>query len=225
MIQKEATHVSNTWSEYEDQFLKMLTRRPAPNGGHTGILQYELVDTRTGASEVLVDAPIPIFGSEVAWSPDSKSVVVSNAYLPLDVDDPAELALRKAHTFLVEFKIPSRQFVKISDEDLRLLSWDPKTGYIACDVGRIDSFNGKTTPKAYFRKSGETWSKASALEQTAAPPLPDIVLDEGMNTPPRIVAIDPPTSRKAVLMDLNPQFQNLALARVEEIAWKDSHGN
>jgi dipeptidyl aminopeptidase/acylaminoacyl peptidase len=25
-------------------------------------------------------------------------------------------------------------------------------------------------------------------------------------------------------MDLNPQFQNLALARVEEIAWKDTHG-
>jgi len=54
----------------------------------------------------------------MAWSPDSQSVVVSNAYLPLNVDDPAERALRKAHTFLVEFKIPSRQFVKISHEDL-----------------------------------------------------------------------------------------------------------
>ena len=224
LIREEATHISNTWSEYEDQFLKMLTRRHAPSGGHTEILQYELVDTRTGASEVLIDAPIPIFGAEVAWSPDSKSVVISNAYLPLDVDNPAELALRKAHTFLVEFKILSRQFLKISDEDLRLLSWDPKTGYIACDVGRTDSFDGKTSPKAYFRKNGETWSKVSALEQTAAPPLPDIVLDEGMNTPPRIVAIDPATSRKTVLMDLNPQFQNLALARVEEIAWKDAHG-
>ena len=59
----------------------------------------------------------------------------------------------------------------------------------------------------------------------AVPPLPDIVLDEGMNTPPRIVAIDPSTGRKSLLMDLNPQFQNLALARVEEITWKDSHGN
>ena len=131
---------------------------------------------------MLFDAPIPTFGSEMAWSPDSKSVVVSNVYLPLNVDDPAERALRRAHTFLVEFKIPSRQFVKISQEDLRLLSWDSKTGYVTCDVGRIDSLSGKTTPKAYFRKSGETWSKSSAPEQTGAPSLPDIVLDEGMNT-------------------------------------------
>ena len=104
----------------------MATRHPATKGGHTGIVQYELVDTVTGASQVLLDAPIPTNGSEMAWSADSKSVVVSDVYLPLDVDDPAERALRKAHTFLVEFKIPSREFVKISEEDLRLLNWDPQ---------------------------------------------------------------------------------------------------
>lgn len=225
LVQTEATRVSKTWSEYEDQFLKMLTHHPAPNGDHTQIFQYELVDTITGASQFLFDAPIPIAGSEMAWSPDSKSVVISNVYLPLNVDDPAERALRKAHSFLVEFKIPSRQFVKISDEDLRLLSWDPKAGYVTCDVGRIDSLNGKTTLKAYFRKSGETWSRSSAREQTGGPSLPDIILDEGMNAPPHIVAIDPPTGRKSLLMDLNPQFQNLALARVGEITWKDSRGD
>jgi hypothetical protein len=224
LIQTEATHVSDTWSKYEDQFLKVATRRPAPSGGHTNILQYELVDAITGASQVLFDAPIPSLGSEMAWSPDSKSVVVSNVYLPLNVDDPAERALRKAHTFLVEFKVPGRDFVKISQEDLRLLNWDPKTGYIACDVGRVDSLNGKTTPKVYFRESGETWSKVSAPEHTGEPSPLDIVLDEGMNTPPRIVAIDPSTGRKSVLIDLNPQLQNLALARVEEITWKDADG-
>ena len=224
LIQTEAAHVSNTWSEYEDQFLKMTYTPPVPNGGHTGILQYELVDTVTGASQVLFDAPIPSFGSEMAWSPDSKSVVVSDVYLPLNFDDPAERAMRKAQTFLVEFKIPSREFVKISQEDMRLLSWDPKTGDVVCDVGRIDSLTGKTTPKAYFRKSGSTWSRASA-EQTRVPQLPDIILDEGMNTPPHIVAIDSPTLRKSQVMDLNPQFQDLSLARVEEITWKDARGN
>src|SRR5258707_397276 len=63
--------------------------RTSPNGGHTSIFQYELVDTVTGESQVLVDAPIPSSGSEMAWSADSQSVVVSNAYLPLNVDDPA----------------------------------------------------------------------------------------------------------------------------------------
>jgi hypothetical protein len=225
ILQTEATHVANTWGEYEDQFLQSSMRQSGPPGAHTNIFQYELVDTITGASQVLFDAPIPTLGSEMAWSPDSKSVVVSDVYLPLNVDDPAERELRKAHTFLVEFKIPSRQFVKVSRDDLRLLNWDPKTGYVACDVGRIDSLNGKPTPKAYFRKSSETWSRSSAREQTGVPSLPDIILDEGMNTPPRIVAIDSPSGRKSLLMDLNPQFQHLALARVEEITWKDSRDN
>jgi Tol biopolymer transport system component len=224
LVQTEATRVPNTWSEYQDRFLQMFTRHPAPNGGYTSVLQYELVDIRTGASEVLLDTPISSFGSEMAWSPDGKSVVVSNAYLPLNVDNPAERTLRKAHTFLVEFKISSRELVKISQEDLKLLTWDPKTNSVACDAGRLDSLNGKTTPKVYFRKSGETWSRSSAREQTEVPSRPDIVLDEGMNTPPRIVAIDPPTGRKSLLMDLNPQFLNLALARVEEVTWKDAHG-
>jgi hypothetical protein len=224
LLQTEATHIPTTWREYEDRFLQMFTRHLAPKGGHTSVLQYELVDTRTGASEVLFDTPISSFGSEMAWSPDSKSVVVSNAYLPLNVDNPAERMLRKTRTFLVEFKVPSRTFVKISDEDLRLLNWDPKTGSVACDAGRLGSFNGETAPKVYFRKSGETWSRSSAREQTRASSRPDIVLDEGMNTPPRIFAVDALTGRKSLLMDLNPQFQNLALATVEEITWKDAHG-
>jgi hypothetical protein len=222
LIQTEATEVPNTWSDYKDKFMKVLTRRPAPQGAHTSIHQYELVDTHTGADEILIDAPImPNLGSEVAWAPDSKSVVVSDVYLPLNVDDPSEQELRKAHAYLVEVKIPSRQFVKVSQDDLKLLNWDPKTDLLACSVGRIDSLKGKPTSTVYFRKNGEAWSKASAPDQTGAQSLPEIILDEDMDTPPRIVAIDP-TGQKTVLMDLNPQFQNLALARVEEITWKDS---
>jgi hypothetical protein len=224
LLQTMATHVSDTWSQYDDRFLLSAIRIIGMQGSLTNLYQYELVNTHTGVSQVLLDTPISPFGSEMAWSADSKSVVVSDVYLPLDVDDPAERALRKAHTFLVELKIPSRQFIKISHEDLKLVSWDPKTGDISCDAGRIDSDAGKTTPRAYFRKSGETWSQASGPGEIAAQPLPDIVLDEGMNKPPHIVAIDPPTGRKSMLMDLNPQFENLALARVEEIALKAGHG-
>lgn len=224
LIQTAAIQASKMWSEYEDQFLKVATRHPSQNG-RTNILQYELVDTATGASRVLFDAPIASFGSEMAWSSDSKSVVVSDVYLPLNVHSTAERAMRKAHAFLVEFKIASREFVKISDEDLKILNWDPKTGDVACDIGRIDSLTGKVTRKAYYRKSGESWSKASGPEETTARPLPDIVLNEGMNIPPRIFAVDPPTGWKSLVMDLNPQFQNLVLARVEEITWKDSLGH
>jgi len=231
LLQTLALHVPDTWRQYDDKYLQLaMGSNTGAQGSGTSagqyVEQYELIDIGTGASQVLCDAPIGgAYGSDMAWSADSKSVVVSNIHLPLDVVDASELALRKTHTFLVEFKIPSRQFVKISDdEDLKLLSWDPKAGDVACDVGKIDSLNGKTTPKAYFHKSGETWSRSTTPQQATAPPLPDIFLDENMNTPPHMVAVHPATGRKSRVMDLNPQFQSLALARVEEIRWKAGHG-
>jgi hypothetical protein len=227
VLQTEAIYVPDTWSEYDDQFLKASMHSASAPGARTRIFQYEVVDTRTGASRLLLDAPIPpLGGSEVAWSPDSQSVVLADVYLPLNIDDAAERALRKTHTFLVEARISGRQLVKISDEDLRLLDWDAKTKDVVCDVRRRDSFSGKATRKAYFRKSNEndTWSRSNVPQDQSKPArsLPDIVVEENMNQPPRIFAIDSGTGQKSLLMDLNPQFQGLALARVEEVAWKTS---
>jgi dipeptidyl aminopeptidase/acylaminoacyl peptidase len=227
VVRTEATHVPDTWSEYDDQFLKASSRHSAL-GARTTIFQYEVVDTRTGASRLLLDAPIsPLWGSEVAWSPNSQSVIVSDMYLPLNIDDPAERARRKAQTFLTEVDISSRQLVKISDEDLRLLYWDAKTNEVVCDFGRLDSFNGKATRKVYFRKGDATWSRSSIPQEQAkaspSPSLPDIVVKEDMNHPPRIFAVDSGTGQKSLLMDLNPQFEALALARVEEVTWETSH--
>src|SRR5713101_8120401 len=88
----------------------------------------------------------------------------------------------------------------------------------------MDSLNGKAVRKAFFRKSEATWSRSSVPQEQekVTLSLPDIVLDEGMNRPPGVFAIDPSTGRKSLLTDLNPQFQGLALARVEAVAWKTS---
>jgi hypothetical protein len=225
LVQTEAPHVSSTWSEYEDAFLQPLTRSSTIRGEHTSIYRYELVDTITGKSRVLVDTPIGSLGSEMAWSPDSKSLMVSDVFLPLSVGDPKERALRKTRTFLVEFNSSDGQFVEVSHDDLRLISWNSTTGYVSCDVGRIDSLTGKSTSRVYFRKSAGAWIRSSVVEQMQGEAQPDIILDEGMNTPPHIVAIDPTTGRRSMLMDLNPQFKNLIFAPVQEITWKDSRGN
>ncbi len=224
VVTTEATHVPDTWSEYDDQFLKSARHPASAPGAETGVFQYELVDIPTASGSLLFNAPIAALGSEVFWSRDSQSVVVSNAHLPLNIDDAAERARRKTHTFLAEVKMSNREPVKISDEDLRLLDWDAKTNDVVCDVGRIDSLNGKATRKAYFRKNDDNWSRSSLPQAQAkgAPVLPDIVLEENMNHPPRIFAIDSGTSRRSLLLDLNPQFQELAFAKVEEVAWKTS---
>lgn len=227
LIQTTATHVPEMWSGYENQSLQTITHHPAKHAGQSqsAIPEYELIDTRTGTSTLLADAPFSPQGSEVVWSTDSKSVLVSNMYLPLNVDNPAEQTRRKAHTFLVEFKIPTRQFVIISDEDLRLLKWDARTNTVTCDVGRVESLEGKNTPKAFFRKNGETWSRVMGSEGPRTRLLPDIVLDENMNTPPRIFAVTADGRQKSLLVDMNPQFRDLAFAKVEEVSWKSPLGD
>jgi dipeptidyl aminopeptidase/acylaminoacyl peptidase len=226
VIQTEASSVPDAWTDYDDQFLKTSKLSSSAPGARTSVFQYELVDIHAGSSYILLDAPIPsLGGSEAAWAPDSQSVILSDMYLPLNVDDQAERGLRKTHPFLVELLVPSRQFVKISDEDLRLLNWDAKTSHVVCDVGRLDSFTGKATSKAYFAKRKNTWSRAETphAEEDAAHTLPDIVLDENMNGPPRIIAVARVTGQKSLLMDLDPQLRALDLARVEEITWTTTH--
>jgi hypothetical protein len=221
----EATRVPDAWTEYDDQFLKAPMRPSSAQGARTSIFQYEIIDVLTRMDSLLLDAPIrPSGWSESVWSPDSSSVILSDMYLPLNIDDVAERALRKAHHYLTEVKIPSRQIVRISDKDLRVLDWDAITNIVSCDVGTLDSLNGKATRRAYFSKIDDIWS-ISPKYNTTAHSLPEIVLDEDMNHPPQIFAVDPNTGRKALLIDLNPQFRTLALARVEEIVWEISPHN
>ena len=225
LIETTASHILEMWGQYEDQFIQINTHRRSKHPSQSsGIYQWELVDTRTGASSTLSDAPVSTFGSDMAWSPDSKSLVVSNAYLPLNVDNPEEQRRRKAHAFLVEYRIPGPQFQTIDDEDLRIVRWNPKNNTVVCDIGRADSYVGKNTPKAYFQKNGETWSRVSPPVE-AKLSLPEIVLEDDMHTPPRILAIAPDGNQKSLLMDLNPQFRDFALAKVEEVSWKSPRGD
>lgn len=223
------SEVPVTWREYDDNPLqRFLPHRRMISQRASLILRYELVDMRTGTSRVLLDTPIrPYEGSEAMWSPDGRSVLVSGVYLPLNVDDPAERDLRKSHTFLVEVNVPSLDSVKVSDKDLRLIQWDPKTNTVVCEGGRFASVAGKPAAKVYFRKNGEKWSHVAQVDtpEKRTTARPEIVLEEDMNTPPRIIAIDPASGRKSLLMDLNPQFSELAFGKVEEVKWKDTLGN
>jgi len=53
----------------------------------------------------------------------------------------------------------------------------------------------------------------------------NILADQDLNMPPRIVVMDRETKQKTTLLDLNPQFAELAFGKVEEINWKDGTGN
>jgi len=53
----------------------------------------------------------------------------------------------------------------------------------------------------------------------------DVALEEGINSPPKIYVSDRKTHKKVLLLDLNPQFVQLDLGKVESIEWKGTDGH
>jgi dipeptidyl aminopeptidase/acylaminoacyl peptidase len=74
----------------------------------------------------------------------------------------------------------------------------------------------------YFANSGIAW--AEVKESGSIRPRPEIVVEQSSSEPPKIIAMDPKTGEKFMLLDLNPQFAGLQLAQVEPIGWKSETG-
>ena len=223
IVESQVPDVPESWKDFEDQFLTERIRQKRPKGVPAMVFQYMLVDTMTGTSQPLLDAPVSFLGSEVAWSPDSQSVVVAGVYLPLDVTDAAERKTRQSKTFVAEIKVPSRQIVKVTDKDLKLLKWDPKTNKVLLEIGRVRIKEG---PRVAYRKTGTEWQEVQVTPaDLAANERLDVVLEEDLNSPPRIVVVDPQTQQKKLLLDLNPQFSELEFGKVEAVTWKATDGH
>jgi len=117
LVKTSTTELPDSWRQYDDEVVRWAFARKPPKGISTGVLRYELVDTRTGRSDVLLDSPAD--SSSDLWSPDSNSVLLCGAYIPLDVANPVELQARRSRKFLVEIKLPSRMLVKSQRENRR----------------------------------------------------------------------------------------------------------
>jgi len=223
VFESQVLNVPEDWSEYQDQMLEDRIHQKLPKGVPHEVYAYTLVDTATGKSQPLLDAPEGFWGSEFAWAPDSRSLVLAGTYLPLDITDAVERKARQSSTFVAEIRIPSREIVKFPQKDLKLLKWNKKTNKVLFEIGRIRTTEGA---KVAYRKTGSNWREVetTAADLSASNQL-DVILEEDLNTSPKIVAIDPQTGRKALLLDLNPQFKQLNFGKVEAITWKATDGH
>jgi dipeptidyl aminopeptidase/acylaminoacyl peptidase len=207
----------NSWKGYSDSALQKAMSETLHPGQTTWVSRYELIDTSTGKGRALLNVPEESWNTEAVWSPDSHSVVIANTYLPLDNINSDELRKRKSQKFTVEVRVPTGAITSISQGDLKLLTWDAKTNRLAFEAGRRNQ-TAEPIPKVVFRKMGETWEKIE--DDTSEAGRPEIVLDENMNTPPKLFALDRSTQRRALLLDLNPWFKELKFSKVEEISWR-----
>jgi len=76
------------------------------------------------------------------------------------------------------------------------------------------------------RRRGRPGTAVPVTADAIGPGVPlTITLEEDINTPPRIFVMSRESRRKAVLLDLNPQFSNLKFGKVEAVTWKATDGH
>jgi dipeptidyl aminopeptidase/acylaminoacyl peptidase len=214
--------IPDIWKEYSDPEMQRITRQELRPNQYSELKQCELITTSTGGSRILVAAPLGPGGLSVAWSPSGHSVVLRSSYLPLENTSGEERRAKRSTTFAVEVQLPDRNISQITNENLLLLNWDPRTNL----VHFLDLTLAHENPlKAdlFFRRNAETWTRVPPpeSEQVRA----KIFVEEDSNNAPKIYTFDPTMNKNKVLFDPNPQFAELSFARVEEISWKGSDGH
>jgi len=222
LIATEVSEIPQAWKNYTDPDIRRLTNVASSHAQATFLWRYELVNALTGESRILLNSPLGPYGSEVAWAPDSRSVVITRVFLPWETMPDADA--RKSKSFTVEVNVYTGAITMLSDDDLYGVTWDEQHNGIISHVMKLESNTffgiGKSVS---FRRNGNGWLRAE--ETNVGGGRPDIVLEEDMHTPPKLCVIDPATHRKQLLLDLNPQFDRLNFARVEEILWKGTDGH
>jgi dipeptidyl aminopeptidase/acylaminoacyl peptidase len=223
IVKTDSTRLPESWRQYDDESVQRVFRRNELTGDRTFLLHYMWIDLRTGRSDLLLDAPATYLSSDVLWSPDSRSVLLSGTYLPLNVADPAELQARRKKKFVVEIGLDGREITKITDEDLEAVRWDQQTNIVSFTVGATSRGVG-SAEKVYYQKVKGIWERLGVAPRLGSASEPDVFQEEDLNLPPRIVAVDSRTHRKTELLSLNSQFTELALGKEQEIRWSSPEG-
>jgi dipeptidyl aminopeptidase/acylaminoacyl peptidase len=185
-----------------------------------------LVDTRTGATRRLVDAPIYCWGGCIAWSGDSKSVVVGGSYLPLDSADPGRRDVLAKTPFVVEVNAQTGEVAEITAGSARIVNWNATDNTIHLQPFTDNYFTARQPGAkfAVYRKIEGKWQAQESTGTDRSGRELEIQVTEDLNTPPQLVARNGHTGKRSLLMDLNPQFKTLQFGHVEEFLWTSSDG-
>jgi hypothetical protein len=213
------------WEKYTADDVKRLIAFAAKGtkGALTYFRRYELIDTQTDISHYLLDSPVNLPGSEVGWSSDSRSVIVTGVYLPLNVEDSAELAARQSHMFTVEVGVPTLEILTLADHDMKFIGWDGTRQHPLFRSSR-SALIGASPEVHSYQKRGSRWELMAGELHEAIQRLPEITVEQDLNTSPRVIAADLQTGKRATLLDLNPEFHNLRFGNVEEVKWAGGGG-
>jgi dipeptidyl aminopeptidase/acylaminoacyl peptidase len=213
--------VPPSWIEYEDELIRAEVKAFRRKGSTSWLMRYMLLDLKARTVTPLLPGPVAWSTGGAVWSSDGKKIAVSGAFLPLEVADTSEREARKKHSFAVEVDVESGKFETITGKDEIISSWDahPNRLYF------LPASRAAAPVRIAYRKMPCGWVEERTSEENFHASLPEITLEQDMNSPPKLYASDTAHVRKSLLLDLNPQFAELAFAKVEKLRWKATDGH
>jgi dipeptidyl aminopeptidase/acylaminoacyl peptidase len=213
--------IPKEWEGYEDLVLRPYIVEKRKPGTLSNVEQYMLVDVQHATMRPLLDAPKAWLDEGIAWSHDSRFVVVSGTFLPLNFEDTPQHPDVRKHPFVVEVKIPTFRIQAITGERVCISNGEALSKRIILQPG----YGAPGGPAKIFEEVDNHWHEVPAFADASDNPSIEVGLEEDSNTPPRIFAKDRKTGKKILLIDLNPQLREFALAKVETIRWKATDGH
>jgi hypothetical protein len=201
---------------------------------------YHLIELKSGSMKLLVNAPTgrnhdwnSRFWS-ARWSPDGRSLVLPNTFLPLDVTDQEEKTRRETHPCVSVLRLATEQISCV----LPIKAGLDKERYGLSDVGfesddtvvvdfdRSYYMRGSAPSAIFSRVSDGTWKQVPGAEDPKLRALPiKVEVKQDVNHPPVVVAEDKTRHKPQPVWDPNPQLGDIELGQAEVIKGTDDHGN
>jgi hypothetical protein len=199
---------------------------------HSQYTRYAVLDLAANTARNLMDAPdgrLSFNGTPAAvfWPRGGNTVLVSNVYLPLQVDDESERARRMAGPAIAEIDLnsgeaaavlwePTTDVARMSAGDraphIRSVAWDRRTQTLTVQREQEDG----SRQVDVRRKRGVRWQAMRANTVTA-----DLQIDrvEELNRRPKVFVYGARCNCHKELFDPAPEADAFSWARVEPVSW------
>jgi hypothetical protein len=212
-----------SWMEYTSPSLQRLLRSNATSVIKVPV-NYTLIDLRDGKSRKLWNVPKD-YASQVSWAPDDDRVLLAPTFLPANEHSAAGLA----GTAAAVLDIAKGQYAVLPlDLTSRTVT---NSRWLSTRAIEITSSNemGEDVRSQYFTSAGTTWVAVpdpgpDALADKSTPRI-QVQIQQDLNHPPQILAIDSKSGDARQILDPNPNLQfRFKLGRVERLSGALSNG-
>ena len=197
--------------------------------------QYARMDLKTGSAQPVTDAPVSgdagwQEAGDPSWSSDGKSILVPDTFLKSEDGKPsrpcvAVVDLASDKQSCVE-RLKGHKGAELGyEEGFHYISAEQ---FVAGDKNLVELFysdgDGTAWTSEYRRKGNNDWQVAWQSKGTHefGPNGLQLTVRQGLNDPPVLVASNGRASR--VILDPNPQFQDIELGQAKVYKWRDKDG-